>query len=189
MEQVMHNKHRILISLTTLVLGAAAATAQAGDRGRGNAYGHDRERDRGYAEVLHVEPVFERVRYTVPVEQCWDEERIVRKGADRHVIVGALIGAAIGKHVGQVNGLRGASTLGGAVIGAAVGNEISRDRGEYRDGRREVVRRCETRQEERWDRQVVAYQVDYVYRGRRDVTRLAYDPGRWVRLDDARRYG
>jgi uncharacterized protein YcfJ len=189
MEQVMNNTHRILAGLTTLVLGAVAATAQAGDRGRGHGYGHDRQRDRGYAEVVHVEPIFERVRYTVPVEQCWDEERIVRKGPDRHVIVGALIGAAIGKHVGEVHGARGAGTLGGAVIGAAVGSEISRDRGDYRDARREVVQRCETRYEERWDHQVVAYRVDYVYRGRRDVTRLAYDPGRWVRLDDARGYG
>lgn len=182
----MHRYNRILTGLATLALGAAAATAQAGDRGRGNAWGNDR--DRGYAEVLHVEPIVERVRYSVPVEQCWNEERIVNKGPAKHVIVGALIGAAIGKHVGQVAGERTAGTLGGAVIGAAVGNEIGRDRGDYR-GRREAVQRCETRYEDRWDHQVVAYRVDYVYRGRRDVARLAYDPGRWVRIDDARRYG
>ncbi len=185
----MRSRHnRILFGIATLALGAAAATAQAGDRGRGNGYGHDRERDRAYAEVLRVEPIVERVRYTVPVEQCWDEERVTRRGPEKHAIVGALIGAAIGKHVGQVHGERTAGTLGGAVIGAAVGSEIGRDRG-GRDVRRDVVRRCETRHEERWDHQVVAYRVDYVYRGRRDVTRLAYDPGRWVRLDDARRYG
>ncbi len=183
----MRNKHnRVLTGLATLVLGTAAATAQAGDRGRG--HDHDRGRDRGYAEVLRVEPIVERVRYTVPVEHCWDEERVSRRGSQKHTIVGALIGAAIGKHVGQVHGERTAGTLGGAVIGAAVGSEIGRDR-DGRDLRRELVRQCETRHEERWDRKVVAYRVDYVYRGRRDVTRLAYDPGRWVRLDDARRYG
>jgi uncharacterized protein YcfJ len=91
--------------------------------------------------------------------------------------------------VGEFHGDRAAGTVGGALIGAAVGSEIARDRGDYRDGRREVVRRCETREEERWDHQVVAYRVSYVYNGRRDVVRLAYDPGRWFRVDDARRHG
>jgi uncharacterized protein YcfJ len=183
----MGSKHNVLFGLATLVLGAAAATANAGDRGRGHDHDRGRDRDRGYAEVLHVEPIVERVRYTVPVEQCWDEERVSRSGSQKSTIVGALIGAAIGKHVGQVHGERTAGTLGGAVIGAAVGSEVGRNRG--RDVRHEVVRHCETRHEERWDHQVVAYRVDYIYRGRREITRLAYDPGRWVRLDDARRYG
>jgi uncharacterized protein YcfJ len=172
--------------LITLVLGAAAATAQAGDRNRPR-HDHDRGHDRGYAEVVYVEPIHERVRYTVPVEHCWNEERIVN-APDRHVIVGTLIGAAIGNHVGEAHGDRALGTVGGALIGAAVGSNIARDRGDYR-GRRELVRRCEVRHEERWDRQVVAYRVSYVYKGRRDVVRLAYDPGRWYRVDEPRRHG
>lgn len=172
--------------LIALVLGTVAATAQAGDRNR-QRHDHDHGRDR-YAEVVRVEPILERVRYTVPVEHCRDEERIV-SAPGRHVIVGTLIGAAIGRHVGAAHGDRALGTVGGALIGAAVGNNIARERGDYRDGRREVVRRCETRHEERWDRQVVAYRVSYVYKGRRDVVRLAYDPGRWYRLDDRHRHG
>jgi uncharacterized protein YcfJ len=183
MEEVMNKK--ILIAL---VLGTAAAAAQAGDRNR-HRHDHDRGRDGGYAEVVYVEPIHERVRYTVPVEQCWDEERIVSSGPGRHLIVGTLIGAAIGKHVGDAHGDRALGTVGGALIGAAVGSNIARERGDYRDGRREVVRRCETRYEERWDRQVVAYRVSYVYKGRRDVVRLAYDPGRWYRVDERHRHG
>jgi uncharacterized protein YcfJ len=179
--------NRILIALGALVLGGAAATAQAGDHNR-HRQERDRDRDR-YAEVVRVEPIVERVRYTVPVEQCWDEERIARSGPDHHVIVGALIGAAIGKHVGEIHGDRAAGVVGGALIGAGVGSSIARDRGDYRDGRREIVRHCQTRDEERWDHRVVAYRVSYVYNGRHDVARLAYDPGRWVRLDEARRYG
>jgi uncharacterized protein YcfJ len=180
---------KILVTLGALALVAAAASAQAGDRGRHrDDHDHDRAR-RGYAEVVYVEPIHERVRYTVPVEQCWDEERIVSSAPARHVIVGTLIGAAIGKHVGDAHGDRALGTVGGALIGAAVGSNIARERGDYRDGRREVVRRCETRYEERWDRQVVAYRVSYVYRGRHDVVRLAYDPGRWYRVDDPHRHG
>jgi uncharacterized protein YcfJ len=176
--------NRILIALGSLVLGGAAVTAQAGDHDR---YRHDRDRDR-YAEVVRVEPVIARVHYTVPVEQCWDEARVVRGGSSRHVIVGALIGAAIGKHVGEIHGDRAAGVVGGALIGAGIGGNIDRDRGDYR-GQREVVRHCETRDEERWDDQVVAYRVSYIYNGRRDVVRLDYDPGRWFRVDEARRHG
>jgi hypothetical protein len=47
--------------LIALVFGTAAAAAQAGDRDR-HRHDHDRGRDRGYAEVVFVEPIHERVR-------------------------------------------------------------------------------------------------------------------------------
>jgi uncharacterized protein YcfJ len=178
MEEVMNKE-----ILVALILGTMAATAGAGNR---HDHDHGRGHDR-YAEVVRVEPILERVRYTVPVEHCWDEERVVSTPS-RHIIVGTLIGAAIGKHVGDAHGDRALGTVGGALIGATVGSNIARERGDYR-GRREVVRRCETRHEEHWDQQVVAYRVSYVYKGRRDVVRLAYDPGRWYRVDDRRRHG
>jgi len=180
---------KILVALGALALGGAATSVQAADHGRHrDDHDHDRGR-RGYAEVVYVEPIHERVRYTAPVEHCWNEQRNVRSGAGQHVIVGTLIGAAIGKHVGDAHGDRALGTVGGALIGAAVGSNIARERGDYRDGGREVVRRCETRYEERWDRQVVAYRVSYIYQGRREVVRLAHDPGRWYRVDDPRRNG
>lgn len=181
--------NRILIGLATVVLGAAAAGAQAGDRHRHDhdrARGHDR--DRGYAEVLRVEPIVERVRYMVPVEHCWDEQRAYRTGPNGAAIAGGVAGAVIGNHIGR-DANRPVATIAGAVIGAAIGSQIDRDSRDHRRARHETVRRCETRHEERWDRRVVAYRVSYVYRGRHDVVRLAYDPGRRFRVDDVRRYG
>ena len=176
---------RILIGLTSLVLGAAALNAQADDRYRDDSYG--REPDRGYARVLSVEPIVESVRYTVPVERCWDEQQAYRENRAPAALIGGVLGAAIGSHVGH--GVdRPVTTIGGAIAGALLGNRIDRD-GRDRDVRYTTVRSCETRQQEHWEQQVVAYRVNYVYRGYVDEVRLAYDPGRWLRLDDARRRG
>ncbi len=177
---------RILVGVTTVVLGALAATAQAGsDRDR-YEHDHDYDRGRGYARVLHVDPILERVRYSVPVEQCWDEQREVRRGgSEGGAIVGGVLGAVIGNNVGRGAGV---ATVGGALLGAAIGNEVARD-GRGNRVRHEVVRRCEVRDEDRWEDRVVAYRVTYVYNGRRDVTRLAYDPGRYFEIGRVRRYG
>lgn len=170
----------ILIGLITLALGATA-TAQAGN-GNGHGRSHDRHRD-DMARVLHVEPLVERVRYTVPVEQCWDEHRVRRDANAGGAIVGGVVGAMLGSAVGQ-DGHRGAATVGGALLGAAIGSNVGDNR-----VRHSVRERCEVHHETRWEERVVAYRVTYVYNGRRDVTRLDHDPGRYFRLADARRWG
>jgi uncharacterized protein YcfJ len=173
---------KILVGVSALLLGAVSVGAFAGDRyHRGRAH----DRDARYAEVLRVDPLIERVRYTVPVEHCWNEQRAYRGGSGGGAVVGGVIGAAIGSNIGRGDD-RPVTTIAGAIIGAAIGSQAARD---DRGVRYETVRRCETAYEERWDHQVVGYRVSYVYRGRQDVVRLDYDPGDWVRIDDARRYG
>jgi uncharacterized protein YcfJ len=180
--------NRILTGLATLVLGVVAASAGAGERdSRGWDHDHGHDRDRGYAQVLHVDPILERVRFSVPVEHCWNEQVAYRSGPNGGAIIGGVLGAAVGSNIGR-GADRPATTVAGAVIGAVIGNQVARDRDDRRE-RYENVRRCETRYEERWDQRVVAYRVSYIYRGRHDVVRLAYDPGRRVRMDDVRRRG
>src|SRR5262249_30870466 len=119
---------------------------------------------------------------------CWNEERAYRAGPNGAAIAGGVLGAAIGNNIGRGEN-RPVTTIAGAVIGATIGSQIDRNNRDHRGVRYETVRRCETRHEERWDRPGVAYRVSYVYRGRHDVVRLAYDPGRRFRIDDVRRYG
>jgi uncharacterized protein YcfJ len=172
---------RILIS--TIALGLAAVSGNAlADNGRHK--GHDRDRDGDYARVVRVEPLMERVRYTVPVEQCWTEERVRsnRSSDAGAALVGGAIGAIFGHAIGDGRG-RTAATLGGAVIGAAVGNELSKSDSRRDRGRRyEQVERCRTSYEERFDERVVSYRVTYEYNGRRQVTQMPYDPGRYLRV-------
>jgi uncharacterized protein YcfJ len=137
--------------------------------------------------VVHVEPIHERVRFSVPVEHCWNERvrndrRVDRTGA---VIAGGAVGALIGNRLGDGRDL---ATVVGAVAGAAIGSGLARD-GDLRQVRHGEVRRCEVRHEERFERRVVAYRVTYELRGRRDVTRLAYQPGRYLEIADIRRRG
>lgn len=176
---------RILLSTLALSVISAAAFADHGrhDKGRHEGDRH-RGRDSEYARVVRVEPLLERVRYTVPVQQCWTESRVrsSRSGDPGAAIVGGAIGAILGNAIGDGRG-RTAATLGGAVVGAALGNELSRSDGrrEYRD-RYEQVERCRTHHEERYEERVSSYRVTYEYNGRRQVTQLPYDPGRYLRV-------
>lgn len=188
--------NRILAGITALVLGTVSVAAAAGgrhdrddDRDR-DRYGHDyRDRDHDRrdrrARVIDVDPIYERVRYSVPVEHCWDERARYSRGSDRTeaAIVGGALGAVIGNRVGDG---RGAATVAGAIAGAALGSELAGDGRKISHGH---VRRCEVRHEERFDRRVVAYRVTYELRGRRDVTRLAYNPGRYIEIAEFRRRG
>jgi len=70
--------------------------------------------------------------------------------------------------------------VGGAFVGAVLGSEAARR--DARGPRYEEVQRCQTRYEERFDERVAGYRVTYVYDGRRGVTRLPYEPGRYIRV-------
>ena len=172
---------RILAAGAALALAlsqAALADPGRGDRGRGRDWDSGRDSD-AYARVIGVEPVFERVRYSVPVEDCWVESRY-RGSPDKTsaAIVGGAVGALIGNNIGRGDGRR-AATLGGAFVGAVLGSEAARG---ARGPRHEEVQRCQTRYEERFDERVAGYRVTYVYDGRRGVTRLPYEPGRYIRV-------
>jgi uncharacterized protein YcfJ len=177
---------KVYVGAAVVALGLLSQAALAdhrhhssrGDRGRD--YGSD------YARVIDVQPLVERVRYSVPVEQCWTEDRYRQeRRPDRFgaTVVGGALGAIVGSGIGHGDGRR-AATLGGALAGAVVGSEIARNdpRRGYREARYEEVQRCNTRNEERFDERVTAYRVTYEYNGRRDVAQLPYDPGRFLRV-------
>lgn len=182
-------KNRILAGAVAVVIAATSVSALADGR-HGGERGYDRgNRDADYARVVRVEPVMERVRYSVPVEQCWNEGRVrddgYRSGGSKTgaAIMGGVVGAIFGNALGGHGDSRHAATVGGAVLGAAVGNELGKNgRSDYREPRYEEVQRCNTRYEERFDERVTSYRVTYDYNGRRQVTQLPYDPGRFLRV-------
>jgi len=183
-------KNTILAGTVALAIAAVSGSALA-DNGRHNGdRNHGRgNRDAEYARVVRVEPLMERVRYSVPVEQCWNEGRVrddgYRGGSSKAgaAIMGSVVGAIFGNAIGGHGDSRRAATVGGAVLGAAVGNELGKnDRRDYREPRYEEVQRCNTRYEERFDERVAGYRVTYDYNGRRQVTQLPYDPGRYLRV-------
>ena len=64
----------------------------------------------------------------------------------------------------------------GAVAGGAIGNNIARNKAEAE------ARGCRIVEVEREERQVVGYDVEYMYKGEKYMSRLPYDPGNRLRI-------
>ena len=171
-------------SMPVLVLALASlpAAAQYGpdDRYEDSSYeGYNRAVPEnisyGYAQVLRADEVVEVVRTRTPEERCDDVEYRQGGSTTTGTVVGALVGAALGNQVGKGDG-RKAATVAGAVAGGAIGNNIARQRAEAE------ARGCRIVEVEREENQVVGYDVEYMYKGEKYVSRLPYDPGNRLRV-------
>jgi uncharacterized protein YcfJ len=129
----------------------------------------------GYAQVLRADEVVERVVTRTPEERCDDVEYREDGRTTGGTVIGALVGAALGNQVGKGDG-RKAATVVGAVAGGAIGNNIARQRAEAE------ARGCRLVEVEREESQVVGYDVEYMYKGEKYMSRLPYDPGNRLRI-------
>lgn len=129
----------------------------------------------GYAQVLRADEVFETVRTRTPEERCDETEYRQSGKTTGGTVIGALVGAALGNQVGSGSG-RKAATVAGAVAGGAVGHNIAKQREEAE------ARGCHIVEVEREERQVVGYDVEYMYKGEKYMSRLPYDPGNRLRI-------
>jgi uncharacterized protein YcfJ len=154
------------------------------------------------AEVIDVQPyrdasVADGPQYRLR-QECWNERtrvyeggyyrdnqgRLYRGDSDSRsntsgMLIGAVIGGALGNQVGKGDG-RTAATVAGAVVGGAIGAHVGNDEHEFR-GNDGVVRRCRTvvtqvgfRPSDR------DFMVTYRYAGRIYTARTEHNPGRWL---------
>jgi uncharacterized protein YcfJ len=135
-----------------------------------------------WADVLRVDPIYENVTVSVPREVCREVpvERRVDGGGNNvaGTVVGAIVGGVLGNTVGRGDGRR-AATAAGAVIGGAVGNSVARSDDGYYGG---VERQCQLVNDAAPERRLVAYDVQYRYRGEVYLSRLDHDPGDRLRV-------
>ena len=129
----------------------------------------------GYAQVLRADEVVETQRTRTTEERCGDVEYRQSGQTTGGTVVGAIVGAALGNQVGKGDG-RKAATVAGAVAGGVIGNNIARNRVEAES------RGCRLVEVEREDPVVVGYDVEYMYKGEKYVSRLPYDPGNRLRI-------
>lgn len=129
----------------------------------------------GYAQVLRAEEVVESRHVLVPQEQCGPEQDPPKRVNAGGAVIGAILGAALGNQVGDGDGRRAATAVG-AVAGGVVGSNIARSREAGQTGRCEVV------QVEQEQAVVVGYDVEYMYKGDKYLSRLPYDPGNRLRV-------
>jgi uncharacterized protein YcfJ len=162
---------------------------------RGNPYErvvYDDGPQYDYARVIDVDPIVRHVRVSYPKRECWNETRYeeVQTGGPRptagSMILGGIIGAALGNQIGRGDGRR-AATVAGAVIGSAIGHDVGEKRNAsagpvYTESRPYDVQRCEVRNEESFEDRVDGYRVTYEYAGRRQTMVMPYDPGDRVRV-------
>ena len=181
-----------------LMIGPAAFA----DHGRWKHHahhGHHTEYD--FARVVDVDPIVRTVRVSVPRRECWTETRYEyvdypppgghepHRGAAGSMILGGIIGAALGNQIGSGDGRR-AATVAGAIIGSAVGHDVAMRRAAasgyrptaYRETRPYEVERCDVRYDEEYEERIDGYRVTYVYNGKEYTTRLPYDPGDRIRI-------
>ena len=155
-----------LVTATSLTVGAQAASHY--------------ER----ARVIDVIPVYDTVRYAMPVEDC--RAQTVRlpqyRASGTAPIIGAVIGGAVGNAVGHNKRNKQVGALLGAVLGASIGNDIvnaSPDRSRFRYGTRHV---CDTFTEYRNEERLLGYDVSYEYAGQTYTSRMKRRPGDEIRI-------
>jgi uncharacterized protein YcfJ len=184
-----------------LLLSGQAALADNGKwHGQPSYDRHDRDSlDYDYARVIDVDPIVRHVRVTTPRRECWTETRYEevesprggydpRRGSAGSMILGGIIGAAVGNQIGRGDGRR-AATVAGAIIGSAIGHDaadrrnVRYDNGRsYSETRPYEAQRCEVRYEDTYEDRIDGYRVTYEYNGRRQTTQLPYDPGERIRV-------
>ncbi|MDR2013584.1 MAG: glycine zipper 2TM domain-containing protein [Rhodanobacter sp.] len=134
-----------------------------------------------WADVLRVDPVYERVPAGSAHEECEDvpvDHRVDNGNRAAGTVLGAIVGGVLGSTVGKGDG-RTAATVAGAVAGGAVGNNIAKNNDQYYPA---TQRQCRMVQDEPGARRIVAYDVEYRYRGDVYMSRLNYDPGDRLRV-------
>jgi uncharacterized protein YcfJ len=186
--------------VTGLVSSGLLLTAQAAYADHGNHYGRygygppPPASDYAYARVVDVDPIVRHVRVSEPKRECWTETRYddvsytepagpPKKANPGAMILGGLIGAAVGNQFGHGDGRR-AATVAGAVIGTAIGHNASTrpDQRVVTESRPYDAQRCEVRYDERVEDRIDGYRVTYEYNGIRQTTQLPYDPGDRIRV-------
>ena len=171
-------KHTLLASAIVTALIASPIAFAGPDKS--HSYSKHRNHFSDTARVTQVEPIITTVRVTEPSRECWTEEVEYRRGGgDRAagMIIGGLIGGALGHNLDDH---RNAPAVG-ALIGSAIGHDVAgrHDRGHRHKGYEE---RCRTVNNTYEDERIDGYRVTYRYQGNSYTTRMAEHPGDRIKV-------
>lgn len=166
---------RMFVSIVTGMTMLAMGAAVADDNGQGFYV---------WADVVDVEPLVTTHYEEVPTRYCERKRRnrSIHHRRHRHddsdafpVLLGSVIGGAIGRQFGSGDGQR-AMTVLGALAGAGIASSSHRDAKK----RKRLV--CETRYEREAYEVVDGYQVTYSYLGHTFQQTTETHPGDQMRI-------
>lgn len=171
---------RSMLMMAALALGLAGARAQAQERSYEPPEAVANVKV-AWADVLRVDPVYETVHNRTPREICDEypvERRVDNGNKAAGAVIGAIVGGVLGNTVGKGDG-RKAATVAGAVVGGTVGHNVAQGGDRYYQG---VEQHCRLVEDVSEEQRLVAYDVQYRYRGDVFMSRLDYDPGDRLRV-------
>ncbi|WP_207062697.1 glycine zipper 2TM domain-containing protein [Motiliproteus sp. SC1-56] len=177
-----------------IVIAGLSSSVLADHRGDRFDRGHGKPHRGGqtdYARVVDVEPITETLTHRIPRETCWNEqvryeEPVGGRDSATPVILGGIIGAAIGSSLGNNHhkSNRTIKTVALGALGASIGNDIARrshpgaTRVDYR-----TEEHCEVSYDTQYEERIRGYDVTYKYRGETYRTRMDYDPGKRIKVN------
>ena len=171
----------VFVTLLSAPAFAQAPTAAPGAPAEENSHF-------GWADVLRVDPIYGDDASNPPPQPCYEEQVPATAPTDagaqnkRGVFsaIGAFVGGILGNQFGKGRG-RAAATVAGAVVGGVAGSNIAAaDEGDDVRPQYKTVRHCPPAASSQ--RKVVAYDVEYRYRGDVYSSRMPFDPGDRVRV-------
>lgn len=148
-----------------------------------------------WAEVVGVEPIYQQVAISVPQQQCWNQQVPVTTTYYSEseyrprenltgILVGGLIGAAVGNRLGHGSDNRKIGTVAGGLLGASVANDVGRNNSRRTQSETRWVdqQQCQTVNQVQYQQQITAYRVSYLFNGRVLTAMMDRDPGPQVQL-------
>jgi len=137
------------------------------------------------ARVIDAQPIYETLSYNDPIRECHIEERIVRhsRQAKTPVILGSIIGGAIGNELGHGKSNKKVGVVVGSLLGGAIASDINqKHQQQHRHSEVRHERVCTLVDQVRYEQTLVGYNVRYRYQGRVYHTTTANHPGKRIRI-------
>lgn len=167
--------------LTTAIVASLILAPAAAFAGHGKHRGHQKHSFTDTARVIDVDPVYRTVSVSRPREECWTEEvEYTRPGHGNAagMIIGGLIGGAIGHNVDDSRN----APLVGALIGSAIGHDVAASRRHGPPRHVAYEERCKTVNDYYDEERLEGYRVTYRYKGHTYTTTMDHDPGDRIKV-------
>ncbi len=131
--------------------------------------------------VVSSSPVYQIVRINTPQEECWQEAVTVSKKSNSNTpeILGAIVGAGVGRLFGDGRG-QDVATVAGAVLGGSIGSDLENKNASANQV--QYQQRCRVVDQYHDEERLQGYDVTFKLNDRLYTTRTKNDPGSSIRV-------
>ncbi len=133
--------------------------------------------------VVSSNPVYQVVRVNTPQEECWQEAVTVsnKSNSDTPEILGAIVGAGVGRLFGDGRG-QDVATVAGAILGGSIGSDLENKKNAS-GNQIQYQQRCKVVDQYRDEERLQGYDVTFKLNDRLYTTRTRNDPGSSIQIN------